>query len=275
VSAFGRPLWTPLDDDDIIGWLDVNNGVSIDGSDLWQGWDPQKGNFGVDPFSDSEPSLGAINNLPAWSCGQSKNFDEDASNGGDWLTFTNAAADVWVFTVIQPGSADAANRTFLNVSTGTSTSSGRLAMIIDDSGAAAPNALQIGGRILDADSYAATIGSTDLVTDSRTTYVVAGRWSPANDTVEAWVDDVKEDEDTTWQGSGSAFDTTDSLDLSLGLSATPTQTIVGMDVIIAAGDSNFMTTKKRQRIFAFLAHKAGISNQLPASNPYKTQPVTK
>jgi len=166
----------------------------------------------LDAFTANRPVFGTINSIEAVECAVGDSMDDNDDTV--LLGTTNGKTELWVFAILEVKAEDAANRNIFTFTTGSSTYATRAALVVDDS--VAGNVLQAGGRHLDADSYGAAVGTTDLF--ALGPCVVSAHFDVPNNTVTTYINGVLEKTDTTWV-SGSVettWPTTDSLDINYG-----------------------------------------------------------
>ena len=168
-------------------------------------------------------------------------------------TFVPNAAEVFISTSIVSG----ATRFAMSPNVSTSTI----------------NRYALAGRRDDADSYASASSSTDSLANRGNPWIRVAQRAYSDGVANHWTDGTQDMANATVgvQTAGNTSDT-DSLRLSIfsGANAMPTGTQLSEIVLT----HSTMTNDDRQKLEGYLAHKWGLTANLPVSHPYKTKPPT-
>lgn len=253
-------LWTPADVSPTL-WFDASDGatITLSGSSVsdWQ----SKGSITTAPTqggSSARPTL-ITNELNGLSVVR---FDGgDFLTGGEFDVLRNAGSAI-MYVVRKFSASPTSTQVMFGMLAGTSGSAVRAGL----GGGISSGKPFAGGRRLDANSFQ----RVDAVTSSPTTWQLHGgvfKWSSAELT--QYIDATQDGYSSSFQTSGNTSNTATG------------RTRIGANTAITAGEffsgdiaeivlvENDATTDTRQRVEGYLAHKWGLTANLPAGHPYK------
>ncbi len=240
-------------------WLDAAdaNTISLNGSNVAQ-WDDKSG-------VNRHASQGVASLQPVYDSGSRKITFVD-----DYLDLTSVAADIArnigdgnCFLVLDYTDTSSARVPF-HISNGTDGGKARFTMSYDLGSSSA--GLQVAGRRLDGDNYQYVSNGTEpsgiLIQHGNPVYASSDVYLYINGSLDA--------SSTGFQTDGNTDDT-DSLVVRIG-SGGGNQFIGDIYEILITGT---LTTDQRRQIEGYLAHKWGLTANLPTGHPYKNTPPKK
>jgi len=133
--------------------------------------------------------------------------------------------------------------------------------------ASTANRYAFAGRRLDADSYQTASSSTNSVANSGNPWIRVGQIVYSSGVANHWTDGTQDLTNKSFQTTGVTSDT-DSLRGSVfgGIAGLPNGSQL-CEIVVA---HSTMATAVRQKLEGYLAHKWGLTANLPADHPYKT-----
>jgi 6-phosphogluconolactonase (cycloisomerase 2 family) len=158
------------------------------------------------------------------------------------------------------------NGMLLFCSTGSDGTSSRLGLTSNPSGGGA--FMSIAGRRLDADAFAAAPSSTARIVD--TWFLEVGQADYANAQANHWTNGTQ---DLTGAAFQTAGNTSDTNPLSVNVFGPPLAA-AGAEIAEAIAIEGTLSSDDRQKLEGYLAHKWGLTANLPVDHPYKTTPPT-
>ena len=138
---------------------------------------------------------------------------------------------------------------------------------IESGGSGGSSKYEVGGRRLDSDTYARALGST--VTGAWT--MVGGLWNYAAASLALYLNGSIDAQNTSFQTSGLTSNTSSSaLGTNLGASSTSNNNGFNGDFAECVVVNVALGTTDREKLEGYLAHKWGLTANLPSSHPYKS-----
>lgn len=132
------------------------------------------------------------------------------------------------------------------------------------------NKIYTGGRRLDTDDYASAVSPDDIILNHY--YIVFGIIDYANNNIKYYQDGKLIAEKTdAWSASATVTSNTSSGVSRIGsnlVANTPTTYFNG-SILCAMAGTTTLTDENRQKIEGWVAHKYGLTDNLPADHPYK------
>jgi len=163
-------------------------------------------------------------------------------------TFNSNASDIF----ISIGSGDTSTTRFL----------------LGPNSGAPTNRYAIGGRRLDSDGFTAIASTTDSLANRGTPWIRIGNRDYSGGVANHFTNGTQDITNFALQGAGNTTDT-NSLRTSIftGVTYTPPNTELSEIVVT----HSTLTTTDRQKLEGYLAHKWGLTANLPDTHPYKYQ----
>jgi hypothetical protein len=270
----GVKLWRP----DELGvnlalWLDAEDAstITLNGNNVSQ-WDDKSS-------SGFNAGQATAANQPAYLATGFNGKPTLQTNGADFLEFgvTSLGRNVSGLTCALVGSHPA-GQTFVSntneifISSGASTGSTRFATTPNPSNSTADR-YAIAGRRLDSNGFETVSSSTDSLANRGNPWIRVAQRAYSDGVANHWTDGTQDITNATMgtQGAGNTSDT-DSLraELLKGVATQPTGSQLSEIVLT----HSTMTTADRQKLEGYLAHKWGLTANLPAGHPYKSTPPT-
>jgi hypothetical protein len=163
-----------------------------------------------------------------------------------------------------------ANEIFISASSSTGTTR---FLTTPNPSASTANRYAIGGRRLDTDLYATVSSTTDSLTNRGNRWIRIAQRAYSDGVANHWTNGTQDmtNEVVGAQTAGNTSDT-DSLRTEIfnGVAALP----VGSQLSEIVLTHSTMTNEDRQKLEGYLAHKWGLTANLPANHPYKIVPPT-
>lgn len=263
-SNTSKPAWTPANLPSTSLWLDVSEGssLSFNGATVSQVLDKSPfARHATQPTPANQPTYlpTAINGLPALSFnGTSNRLSLTTPTGGD---ISRNVPYVGVFAVCALAN-NASNRVLFFTPAAANTTG--ITVVLTVSG----GILRAGGRRLYTDGFAIvdSPGST-LVVDEPFIYGFEADHSATQARLQKTGNSVGTN--ASFQTAGNNQDSTAANFVTIGSSAASIDFWSGLlgEIIVV---NQLLSLEDRQRIEGYLAHKWGLSSQLPALHPYKS-----
>jgi hypothetical protein len=254
-------LWSPAEIT-TAQWLDAADAstLTLSGSDV-TGWADKSGNArnAVERSSLTRPvySVTSFNSLPGLSFnGTDQNLI--INNAGN---LTQNIGALSLFCAVQPSApSNSINRTFWSTSIGTGPED-RIGFTFT-----LDQKLRVGGRRLDSDSFA-SVSSSGSFNTSPAIAAFYRNWSAGNGSI-FYNGNAGDPLDSSFGTSGNTSNTA-SQAVRLGSTSANLNFFQGIvsEVIVITG---VPVQADRQRIEGYLAHKWGLTANLPSDHPYKT-----
>jgi hypothetical protein len=238
MANFGAvELWTPADLDGLALWLDGMDGdtVTLDGNGNVSQWDDKSGN-------DSHAVQGGSGRRPAYTNNVLR-FDDDWMISPHQIAITNAA------TVIVAKSRKLERQRMTGM-----------------------RATQTGRWYVNSDSFFKGDASVDIADNLNTRMFYLGADATHMHT---FVDGAD---------TGTQSDTNSATQLNtiiggaatvVGATTPRTDILAKMDLSEFIATDAHLSTSDRQKLEGYMAHKWGLTDNLPANHPYKNAPPTK
>jgi len=266
ITGTQKNNWTPADIDTAL-WLDAADASTItESGGLVSQWDDKSGNG-------RNASQGASELRPAYLPTGFNGKPTLETNGNDILELgaTSLGRNVGGITAAIVGVHPAGASFFPNanefyISTATAADSTRFAFTPNPS-ASTGSRYAVAGRRLDADSYQTTSSSTNSVANSGNPWIRVGQIAYSDGVANHWTDGLQDQTNAPFQTAGFTSDTA-SLRTSIfgGVFKLPS----GSQLCEIVLTHSTMTIAVRQKLEGYLAHKWGLTANLPADHPYKT-----
>jgi hypothetical protein len=279
LANLGAQLWTPADLNGLALWLDAS-----DASTLWADtnattaamnggrvarWDDKSGNdyFADQSTSASQPTLK----------GDRLRFTSHFMNHTTSKSMLRNSSSALIATVKQANETTALARAFLHRGSSVAPFQIRYQLSVT-----ADNLHRMESRIDDDTSDEIDLRSTTTVGGVPRLHVSDLHW--AGGVGSHYINSTLMDSDS-WDASQNLPDTdlnTDSLHMQLIGAGRSSLGIMQqffdgdiMEIIVARNASGAFSTSDRQKLEGYLAHKWGLTDNLPANHPYKNAPPTK
>jgi len=244
-------------------WLDAADTSTItESGDAVSQWNDKSGNNrnAVQSNSASRPTLATAvqNNLNTIRFnGSTQSFTLPSA-----LNITRNIGGFSVIAVRKFAVLPLTEQNIFRVNIGTSISS----RVFFGAAVSAANKAQIGGRRLDGDSFASIASSSDV---STTIFEIqSGIYDYANSDLYLHINGTLSASSTSFQANGTTSDT-DSTNVVIGNNSDGIFHFNGnIGELVALPTAASLDT--RQRIEGYLAHKWGLTANLPSDHPYKT-----
>lgn len=256
--------WSPAEITTAL-WLDAADAsaiILIDG--LVSQWDDKSGNGrnASQPSSAFRPAY-----LPTGFNGK----PTLETNGNDILELgvTSLGRNVGGITAaivgVHPVTASfGSNANEFFISSGSSTTGTRFSFTPNPS-ASTNNRYGVGARRLDADSYGTVSSSTDSLANSGNPWIRVGQVAYSSGVANHWTNGTQDLTSEPFQTAGVTSDTD-----SLGSTVFNTRSLpAGSQLCEIVLTHSTMTTAVRQKLEGYLAHKWGLTANLPTDHPYK------
>jgi hypothetical protein len=144
-------------------------------------------------------------------------------------------------------------------------------LLLSPNSGATANRYAIAGRRLDSDAFTAISSTTDSLANRGTPWIRIGNRDYSNGVANHFTNGTQDITSFALQGAGNTSDTNSVQTIIFtGITAVPANTELSEIVVT----HSTMTTTDRQKLEGYLAHKWGLTANLPIDHPYKTTPPT-
>jgi hypothetical protein len=279
VYSSGPPAaWTPAElGANLALWLDADDAstITLNGATVAQ-WDDKSGNnFNfANATASGQPAYLAtgLNSKPSLRTDGADTLFSGATSLGRNVSGLTAA----IVGVHPVGAGFVANACDFYISNGVGNLSTRFALLVNPPLQTADR-YSIAGRRLDADSYTGVPSSTNAVTNAGNPWIRIGQRAYSAGVANHWTNGTQ---DLTnglvgTQGSGNTSDTASlRSNLFSNNSTTAGSAPANSELSEIVVTHSTMTTTDRQKLEGYLAHKWGLTANLPIAHPYKTTSPT-
>jgi hypothetical protein len=263
--------WTPAQLSGLALWLDADDSstVTLNGSAVSQ-WDDKSGN--ARNFTQSTAA-----NQPTYLTTGFNGKSTLQTDGNDSLVLgvnglgRNVSGLTCAIVGLHPAAATfIANATELFISNGSVATTTRF-LTTPNPSISTGNRYAIGGRRLDADSFATVSSSTDSPANRGNPWVRIAQRAYSDGVANHWTNGTQDLTNEVIQTAGNTSNS-DSLAASIfaGVGSIPNGSQLSEIVLT----HSTMTNDDRQKLEGYLAWKWGLVADLPANHPYKFSPPT-
>jgi hypothetical protein len=263
------PPWEPSDLTSLIAWYKADAISGLSNNDPVGTWsDSSTSGWDATASSDNRPTYitNAQNSLPIVRFSGSNHL-----NLGSTDLFRNVGGGT-VYAVAKD-SATTTRGTVLHINTGNPVA-GQTRAVIESGGSGGASLYEVGGRRLDSDTYARALGST--VTGAWT--MVGGLWNYAAASLAIYRNGSIDATNPSFQTPGLTSNTSPTAaGTNLGAARDNNSNAFNGDIAEIVVVHEALSTGDRQKLEGYLAHKWGLTGNLPGASPgpehpYKTNP---
>jgi hypothetical protein len=271
-TALMNPIyWTPANISTAL-WLDAadTSTVILNGSNVSR-WDDKSGNG-----RNATQSTAA--NQPTYLATGFNGKPTLQVDGGDSLALgatslgRNVSGITGAIVGLHPaGQTFVVNSTDISMSTGAVSTQVRFGMSPNPS-LSTNDRYSVIGRRLDADSFATASSTTDSLANRGNPWIRIAQRAYSDGVANHWTNGAQDLTNAAIQTAGNTSDTDSLTGLVFSGPAGPMPTGTQLSEVVLTHST--ISTADRQRLEGYLAHKWGLTANLPADHPFKSAPPT-
>jgi len=262
-------LWTPAHlEMGLALWLDADDSgtITLNGTDV-AAWADKSGN-GYDmeqATAADQPAYvtGALNGKPVIRTDGADRLDNITSS-----LFRNVSVATWVAVAKYPVATGPGNAALLMCSRGNANNSTRFMLTANPSPGG--QFMGVAGRRLDTDGFIPVASSTSRIVNSY--FIEVGQADYANAQANHWTNGTQDMTGVAFQTAGNSDDTNPASVNVFG--STNILAPNGTEIAEAIAIEGPIPDYERQKIEGYLAHKWGLTANLPSGHPYKSAAPT-